>query len=80
MSLEQLAELFKWMSLINIGIFFLSVMVIMSMKNLMSKLHGRFFGVTEEKVSELLYVWLGNYKICMLVLNIVPFVALTIIT
>ena len=32
MSLEQLAELFKWMSLINIGIFFLSVMVIMSMK------------------------------------------------
>ena len=78
MNLEQMTELFKWMTFINIGIFLISIVGIISMKKVMSKVHGKLFGINEEKISQVQYGWLGIYKIFVLVFNVVPFIALSL--
>jgi hypothetical protein len=78
MNLEQMTQLFKFMTLINIGILLISAMAIIFLKNIMGKIHGRLFGLQEDQISQVHYSWLGSYKIFILIFNIVPYIALSV--
>jgi Family of unknown function (DUF6868) len=79
MTIEQLTELFKWMTIINIGILVLSSTLVMVLKNIVSKMHAKLFGIEENKVKMVVYGYLGMFKILVIVLNIVPYISLLII-
>jgi Family of unknown function (DUF6868) len=79
MNLDQLTELFKWMTIINIGLLLLSSMLIILMKNVMQKLHGKLFGIKEENIALMAYGYLGMYKVLIIVFILVPFISLTLI-
>ena len=79
MNLEQLTEFFKWMTIINIGLLIVSSVVVMILKNIIYKLHGKFFGIKEENIAMIAYAWLGAYKVAVMVFNIVPYISLVII-
>ena len=79
MNIEQLIECFKWMSIINIGILLFSTFAVLTMKSLVLRMHSKLFGITEAKVSELVYAYLGMFKVLIIVFNIVPFIALKIL-
>ena len=79
MSLDQLIEFFKWMTIINIAIFIFSVILTIGLKQLLSKMHSKMFGIQKEKVAVVVYGFFGVYKIAIIVLNIVPYIALLII-
>ncbi len=76
MTLDQLTELFKWMTIINFGLFILSSLLIMVLRKIFCKIHSKLFGIDEDKVSIILYGYLGVYKIAVIVFNIVPYVSL----
>ena len=76
MTLEQLTEFFKIMTLINIGIFLVSAVLTMALKNLVGNMHGKLFGLKGDSVAAINYGFLGMYKIFILVFNIVPYIAL----
>lgn len=78
MNLDQLTEILKWMSIINMSIFVLSALLIMSFRKIICTLHSNLFGINEEKISIILYAYLGIYKIILIVFNIVPYLALLI--
>lgn len=78
MDMEQITAFFKWMTLINIGIFLISAVSAMALKKVMGRLHAKWFGIDEVRIAELQYAWLGNYKIFIVVFNIVPFFALSL--
>ncbi len=78
MNIEQATEFFKWVTIINVGLFMVNAVLIILMTKLVCKMHGKMFGVSKENISIVLYSWLGFYKIMILVFNIVPFVALII--
>lgn len=78
MTVDQVAELFKWMTIINVGIFLLSSLMTIVLKKFMRKMHGMIFGIDEGKVPIVLYGYLGTYRIFILVFNLVPYVSLLI--
>ena len=79
MNLDQLTELFKWMSIINICILVLTSVLIMLLKNIMYKLHGKLFEIKQDNVALVSYQYLGMYKILILVFNITPYISLLLI-
>lgn len=79
MTLDQLTELFKWMTIINIGIFISSSLLSIVLRKITCKMHGKLFGIDEGKVSIVLYGYLGVYRIFIIVFNIVPYLSLLIL-
>ncbi len=79
MNLKQLTQVFKWMTIINVAVLTLSSVLIMLLKNVMCRTHAKLFGITEASVAMAGYCYLGAYKILVLVFNIVPYIALSII-
>ena len=79
MSMEQLTDFFLWMTIINFGIFLFSVIMAMIFKKLVKRMHSKFFGMSEEHVSTVIYAFFGVYKLGIILLNVAPLVALLII-
>ena len=76
MNLEQLTDFFKWMTIINVCLYVLSSILIMMLKGIVCKMHGKLFGIEEDKVAIISYGYLGMYKVLVIVFNIVPYVSL----
>ena len=79
MTLEQITDLFKWMTIINIGILVLSSVLIMVLRNVMCKMHGKMFGIKEDSVAVVAYGYLGMFKVLVIVFNLVPYISLVLI-
>ena len=79
MNLEQLTELFKWMTIINIGLLLLSSVLIIMLKNVLGKYHGKLFGIKEGSVNLMAYGYLGMFKVLIIVFILVPFISLMLI-
>ena len=79
MTIDQLTELFAWMTMINIGIMLLSAVLISTLKGFITKTHGKMFKVGDETLHAILYSYLGLYKIAIIMFNLVPYLALQLI-
>jgi hypothetical protein len=79
MTLDQLTDLFKWMTAINFGLFLFSALLSMALKDFIAKMHGKLFGIEAEQVAVVMYGFLGAYKIAFIMFNLVPWLALSII-
>ena len=78
MTIETMREFFGWCTLINVGILILSCILTWLLRNPMIKMHGRLFGVKERFIRRSIYTYLGNMKIAIIVLSLVPYLALSI--
>lgn len=79
MNLDQLTELFGWMSIISVGVLLLSTVVVMAFRNWMGELHRKLFGVKEEHVTLMAYGYLGLLKALIIILVLVPYLSLLMI-
>ena len=77
MDLEQLTELFQWMTLLNAGILTLSAILVMALKGTVYRLHAKLFGLSESEVAAVSYTYLGLYRALFLVFNLAPWLALS---
>ncbi|MFH1459167.1 MAG: DUF6868 family protein [Candidatus Omnitrophota bacterium] len=80
MTLELLREIFKWCSIINFGLFMLSIIVICSGRDWICKMHGKWYNIPEDKICVILYQVMAFYKISILIFNVIPFIVLSILT
>ena len=79
MTLDQIKELFKWMTLINIGILIFSTIMIVLLKSFIAEFHGKLFGIGPDAIASITYGYLGLLKALILVFNLVPYLALEIL-
>jgi len=79
MTLDQITELFKWMTIINAGILILTTFLVMGLKNVMAKINSKLFSIKEEQIPVIAYGYLGIYKIMFIMFNLVPYISLTLI-
>jgi len=79
MNLDQLTELFKWMTIINISLLIFSSVLIIMLKNVVAKYHGKLFGIKEENVTLMAYGYLGMFKVLIIVFILVPYISLLLI-
>ena len=78
-SLETLTAFFGWCTVINIGLLMVAAVVLGLMRGPISQIHAKMFDLNESDLSHEYFRYLAQYKIAVLVLNLVPYVALKII-
>ena len=75
----QWLELFEWMALINFFLLILMSLLVVVLRGWMTRLHGHLFQLTPAQVMQAVYAWLGQYKLFLIMFNIVPYVALRLL-
>ena len=77
-SIETAREFLGWCSVINIGMLLLSTLMLTVMRSWIIKIHANLTGVSEAELPRIYLEFLGNYKMLVVVLNLVPYIALRI--
>ncbi len=76
MDIAQITTFLGWCTLINSIILALTALVIFFCLDFITSLQSRLSGVSIEKLPELYFAYMGNYKIAIIVFNLVPYAAL----
>ena len=75
-TIETIREFLGWCTVINIGLLVLSSILIIALRGTVSRFHGKMFNLDEKYLSQAYFQYLGQYKIAIIVFNIVPYFAL----
>ena len=76
--IQTLTAFLGWCSIINIGLLFFYTMWLMALRDFTKKTHNAMLGVDLDLLDPIYFQYLANYKLAVLVLNIVPYLALKI--
>jgi hypothetical protein len=79
MGFEKLQGFLLWNLLINLAIYIIGIILVLSLRSLVCKMHGKLFGLNEDSIKKTLYLYFGIYKIFIIFFNIAPLIALQII-
>jgi len=80
MTIEILSEALLWSALINMGLLLWWAGFFIFGHGFIYRMHSRWFKLSEEKFDAIHYSGMAFYKICIFVFNIVPWLALEIIS
>jgi hypothetical protein len=78
MTLELLTIFLGWTALINIAVLLFSTVMVLAIRERISKIHAKLFGLDQADVGRAYFQYLAQYKIAILVFNIAPYLALRI--
>ena len=76
MNLDNLTTFLGWCSVINLLILSLTSLLLIAGKNTFARIHASLLGMQEMDVKIQYFQYLGHYKIMIIVLNLVPYLAL----
>ncbi len=76
--LQTITTFLGWCSIINIGLLLFSTIWMMIFRDFTKKTHSALLGIDQEKLDPIYFQYLANYKIAVLIFNIVPYLALKI--
>ncbi|MFK4784820.1 DUF6868 family protein [Fusobacterium sp. MFO224] len=69
-----------WCSVINLGLYLFSVLIITIFKNPIAKLHSKLFNLDETSLHLEYFRFIGIYKMALIIFNIIPYFALVMIS
>lgn len=76
MSVAQLTEFLGWCTLINVVLLTLTAISVIALKGKISKIHAAMFNVDAATLPAAYFAYLATFKIAVLMLNVVPYIAL----
>lgn len=79
MSLEILRAFLGWCTLINLGLLLWWWLWLVFGRDWVYGMHGRWFKLSEERFDAIHYGAIAFFKLCVIVFNLVPYLALRII-
>jgi hypothetical protein len=77
-SIEAWTRFFGWCTLLNLGVYLISAVALLTLRPMVVRNNMRWFGVTEDDVLRTSLQWLGAYKLGILLFALVPWLALTL--
>jgi hypothetical protein len=80
MTVDMIHGVLGWCSIINIVILLIWFAMITLAHDKVYKLHSKWFNISKEKFDEIHYAGMAFFKMSVFVLNVVPYIALSIIT
>ena len=80
MSLESLTAFLGWCTVINFVILIVAALGIVAMRRSIGSIHASMFKLEQDVLSKAYFRYLANYKILVIVFNLVPYLALRIIS
>jgi len=78
MNIESIREFLGWCTVINLGIFIVTTIKILAIRDWASKIHAKMFKIDEESVRQIYFQFIAAYKIAIIVFNLAPYIALTL--
>ena len=79
-TIETIMEFLGWCSIINIGFLILSAIFLLIFNNIVLKIHTKMINLDKVYLQQSYFKYLAQYKILIIIFNIVPYFALKIIT
>jgi len=79
MTVDMLRGVLGWCSVINIGLLMFSSIFVIALRGTASCIHGKMFNLDEKYLSQAYFQYLAQYKIAIIVFNVVPYFALRIV-
>ena len=79
MDLAKLQDFFLWSFIINIAIYVIQLLFSLVLRSFMCKIQGKLFGLNEETISKIVYLYFGIYKIIIIAFFLTPWIAILII-
>lgn len=80
MDIQSLTTFFGWCSVINGGLFAFIAFFMMLAPNIVYKVQSKFFTLEREYFDRVIYAFLGAWKLLFLFFNLVPYIALKLIS
>ena len=80
MDLVILRTFFAWCTVINLGLYLLSFLVCAFAGDWVYRMHSMWFPMSREAFNLAIYGFIGIYKLFIIVFNVVPYVALVILS
>ncbi len=74
----MLKNFFMWSTILNAGMVAVTVILWMSARGFIYKIHGRLFNLNTETLDIIYYSFVGLYKLLIIVFNLVPWLVLEI--
>lgn len=78
-SIDTWTRFFGLWTLVNIGIYLISALMVLTMRDFLVRHSVRWFGVSEEGASRTVYQWIAFYKLGILSFGVAPWLALTLL-
>jgi len=79
MTLETVRAVFAWCSVINMVLLLLWFLIFAIAHDWIHKIHSKWFNLSVEKFDCLHYAGMVIFKICILLFNLVPYLAMRIV-
>ena len=79
MSVEVIRSFLLWCTVINYGILLVWFLVFVFAHDRIQRIHGRWFRLSDDQFDALHYAGMAVLKIGIILLNLVPFVVLSIL-
>jgi hypothetical protein len=76
MTLPQLTDFLGWCTVINMGLMLLSLIAVTLFRAPATQLHAKMFGMDETALAAAYFQYLGQYKLLVILFNLVPYLAL----
>lgn len=80
MTLVTLRDFFFWNMILNMSLLLFSFLMILAVRKFAYKIHGSMFRMSDSQLDIIWYSILAGYKIVVFAFNVVPYVALCIMT
>jgi hypothetical protein len=79
MDIEEVRSVLGWCTLINYAVLLYWFAMFVLARDWMRRLHGRWFSFSDENFDAVHYALMGVYKLGIILLNLVPYLALRIV-
>ena len=79
MDIELLRGFFLWCTIVNSALLALSFLICAFAGDWVHRMHGRWFPMSRETFSVVIYAFLGIYKMFILFFNLVPYIVLGVL-
>jgi hypothetical protein len=79
MTIEVTRNFLLWCTVINYGVLLVWFLVFVSAHDKILRIHGRWFHLSRDQFDALHYAGMSIFKIGIILFNLVPFIALSIL-
>ncbi|UCF16939.1 MAG: hypothetical protein JSW59_05660 [Phycisphaerales bacterium] len=80
MDIESTTAFFMWCTILNVALLVLSSLICLCAGDWVYGIHSKWFSISRETFNVAFYSFLAIYKILIIVFNLIPYIALLIVT
>jgi len=80
MDIEKLTSFFMWCSVINGSLLILWISMCIALPDTVYRLQSKWFPISRDHYNLVMYSFLGLFKLLFLIFNLVPYLALLVIS